>query len=85
VSDIQPANGVFFISRLAGWYGHWHPAPERQVMLCLTPELAVTVSDDQKCRFGPGSPVLSVDSDLIIDQFLTSFICPGRSKAMAEY
>jgi hypothetical protein len=62
VSDIQATDGVQFISSPVGWYGHWHTAPRRQLMFCLTGELEVTVSDGETRRFGPGSPMLVEDT-----------------------
>ena len=62
VSDVQATEGVVFISSPVGWYGYWHPAPRRQIMFCLTGELEVTVSDGETRRFGPGSPILVVDT-----------------------
>jgi len=62
VSDVIPSKGVVFISSPVGWYGDWHPAPQRQLMFCLKGELEVTVSSGETRRFGPGSVILVEDT-----------------------
>ena len=62
VSKNLNAESATFISSPPGWYGHWHPAPRRQFMLCLTGELEVEVSDGEKRRFLPGSVVYIQDT-----------------------
>ena len=54
VSAVMEAESVFVASSPPGWYGDWHPAPRRQLMLILDGELQVRVSDGEVRLFGPG-------------------------------
>ncbi len=62
LSSFSPATQYAFISGPAGWYGDWHPAPQRQVFFYLSGELEAEVSDGEVRRFGPGSVVLVEDT-----------------------
>jgi hypothetical protein len=39
----------------SGWFGDWHPSPERQFFFQLAGEIETEVSDGEVRRFGPGS------------------------------
>jgi hypothetical protein len=61
-SAFSPASQFGFISAPSGWYGDWHPAPRRQILLYLSGEIEVEVSDGEVRRFGPGSVTLVEDT-----------------------
>ena len=61
VSEFDEATRYGFVTAPAGWYGHWHPAPRRQVAILLKGELEVAVASGEVRRFGPGSTVLLED------------------------
>lgn len=44
-----------------GWFGDWHPAPQRQIAVVLGGRVEVGVSDGESRVFGPGDAVLLED------------------------
>ena len=62
VSAFTPATQFAFLSSPAGWYGDWHPAPQRQMIFYLAGEIEVEVSDGEIRNFGPGSVTLVEDT-----------------------
>ncbi len=46
-----------------GWFGDWHPAPERQAMLMLSGKYQVTVSDGETRVLNPGSISVLEDTE----------------------
>lgn len=62
VAEFVPASQFAFCAPAAGWYGDWHPTPQRQVFLLLGGVWQVTVSDGEARSFGPGSAVLLEDT-----------------------
>ena len=62
VSQGMKVDEVTFISSPVGWRGDWHPTPVRQIIVCLTGELEVQVSDGEVRTFGPGSVALVEDT-----------------------
>ena len=62
VSEVFDSDKIFVISSPPGWYGDWHPAPQRQFIFVLSGELEVEVSDGEVRRFGPGSVILVEDT-----------------------
>ncbi len=62
VSQPTPADGIAYLSSPAGWTGDWHPAPRRQMILCLSGEVEVEVSDGEIRTFGPGALLLVEDT-----------------------
>jgi quercetin dioxygenase-like cupin family protein len=62
LSEAFNAKSVVVISSPAGWYGDWHPAPQRQFIFVLFGQLEVKVSDGEVRTFGPGSVVLVEDT-----------------------
>lgn len=62
IADFIPATRFAFCAPAAGWYGDWHPTPQRQLFLILRGVWQVTVSDGETRGFGPGSAVLLEDT-----------------------
>ena len=62
VSDAIQSEGAVVISSPAGWEGDWHPAPQRQYLICLTGQLQVEVSDGEERTFGSGEVILVEDT-----------------------
>jgi len=62
LSKASAAQSVALMSSPPGWHGDWHPAPQRQLIIILSGELEVEVSDGQVRIFGPGSVVLVEDT-----------------------
>lgn len=62
VAEFVPASRFAFCAPAAGWYGDWHPTPQRQMFLLFQGVWQVTVSDGEARRFGPGSAVLLEDT-----------------------
>jgi quercetin dioxygenase-like cupin family protein len=62
VSSFTPANEVGFIAAPPGWYGEWHPAPQRQFMFLLAGQIEVGVSDGEVRTYGPGDIALLEDT-----------------------
>jgi hypothetical protein len=46
----------------AGWYGDWHPVPQRQYMLYLSGGVEVEASDGERRHFSAGSVTLIEDT-----------------------
>ena len=61
VSTPTPASQFLFLLLKPGWYGDWHPAPRRQMMLLVAGECEVQVGDGEIRRVGPGSISLVED------------------------
>jgi quercetin dioxygenase-like cupin family protein len=59
---IQTNQETFLISSPAGWYGHWHPVPRRQLMVVLQGQLEVEVSDGEIRTFYQGNAILVEDT-----------------------
>ncbi len=62
VTESLAVNGMAVISSPGGWEGDWHPTPRRQLIVVLTGELEVEVSDGEVRRFGPGVAILVEDT-----------------------
>jgi hypothetical protein len=62
VSKVFGGGSAFLMSSPPGWYGDWHPAPQRQLIFVLSGELEVRVSDGEVRRFGPGGAILVEDT-----------------------
>ena len=45
LSPFVPANQWAFFSLPLGWYGDWHPTPQRQIFFYLSDETEAEVSD----------------------------------------
>jgi hypothetical protein len=61
VGEFMPASQFAFCAPATGWYGDWHPTPQRQLFLILAGVWQVTVSDGEARRFSPDSAVLLED------------------------
>jgi hypothetical protein len=61
-SEFQTATRYGFLSSPTGWFGDWHPAPKRQVALCLAGAIEVQVSDGESRRFEMGDIILVEDT-----------------------
>ena len=61
LSAFTPARQTAFLVAPVGWFGDWHPVPQRQWFFFLTGELEVAVSDGGRRRFTAGSVVLFED------------------------
>lgn len=46
----------------SGWYGDWHPTPQKQIFFILSGEMEVQVGDGEVRRFSAGSIVLVEDT-----------------------
>jgi len=62
VSSFSSATECGFITAPPGWYGDWHPAPQRQFLFYLAGQGEVGVSDGEVRTFGPGDIVLVEDT-----------------------
>ena len=62
ISAFQPASRWGLLALPVGWDGSQHPAPERQLIVCLSGRFEITVGDGQSRRFGPGDMVLMEDT-----------------------
>ncbi len=62
LSEVFNATSVTVISSPLGWYGDWHPTPQRQFVFILTGQLEAEVSDGEVRTFGPGSVALLEDT-----------------------
>ena len=56
-----PATGIIFRQVPPAYDLDWHPAPRRQFLVTLSGECAITVTDGECRRFGPGEFVLLED------------------------
>ena len=62
LSLFNPAKQYAFFVAPSGWFGDWHPTPQRQIFFCLSGEVEAQVSDGEVRRFGAGSIVLLEDT-----------------------
>jgi hypothetical protein len=61
VSEVKEAK-YGFLRAPAGWFGDWHPAPQKQVMCLLSGVLEVGVSDGETRRIESGTVTLVEDT-----------------------
>ena len=61
VSEPLPAERAMLFEFPAGWFGDWHPSPQRQLYFNLGGELEVEVADGEVRRLAPGDIVLVED------------------------
>jgi len=61
MSSFRSANECGFAIAPPGWYGDWHPTPQRQFLFYLAGQVEVGVSDGEVRTFGPGDIVLVED------------------------
>ena len=58
----QRPTGMRFTRLPAGWFGDWHPAPQRQFVMILSGTMLIRVGDGEEREFGPGSVLLVEDT-----------------------
>ena len=61
VSENLASESSTLISSPPGWYGDWHPVPQRQILCYLAGEIEAETSDGEVRRFGTGSVTLVED------------------------
>lgn len=62
LSEYVSAKRFAFLILPKGWYGDWHPSPDRQFMIVLSGEAETTASDGKTRRFKQGDIVLLEDT-----------------------
>ena len=62
VSSFISATQCGFATAPLGWYGDWHPTPQRQFLFYLAGLAEVGVSDGEVRTFGPGDILLVEDT-----------------------
>ena len=62
LSSYNPATRYAFCVFPSGWFGDWHPTPQRQIFFILSGEGELRVSDGEVMRIGPGSIILVEDT-----------------------
>jgi len=62
ISEFSLAAQYGFLRAPVGWYGDWHPAPKRQIMIYLAGKIEAEVSDGEIRTFGPGDVTLVEDT-----------------------
>ena len=60
-SSFNPAIQYAFCVFPSGWYGDWHPTPQKQIFFILSGEGEVQASDGEVRRFGAGTILLAED------------------------
>ena len=61
LSAPRAATTAVFCQLAPDWDVDWHPSPRRQFIVTLSGECAITVTDGECRRFGPGEFVLLED------------------------
>ncbi len=62
VSAFAPAAAYGFLRVPTGYYGDWHPAPRRQLLVYLAGHLEAQASDKEVRQVGPGTIALVEDT-----------------------
>ena len=62
LSSFNPATQYAICVFSSGWFGDWHPTPQKQIFFVLSGEVEVHVGDGEVRRLGPGSVVLVEDT-----------------------
>jgi len=62
LSSFNPATQYAFCVFSSGWFGDWHPTPQKQIFFILSGEVEVQVGDGEVRSFGPGSIILVEDT-----------------------
>lgn len=62
VSATMPVTGVVFVTIPPGFDRDWHPAPQRQFIITLAGEGAITSGDGETRRITPGTVVMVEDT-----------------------
>ena len=62
VSTPVSAAGFAYLRAPSGWFGGWHPAPRRQLLVVLRGALEGEWSDGSRIRMEPGDVILLEDT-----------------------
>ena len=62
VTKPRDAERLLFVRISIDWKGGWHPAPKRQVFVCLSGKIEITASDGESRLFLPGNVILAEDT-----------------------
>ncbi len=62
LTTFTPATQWAFFSLPPGWYGDWHPTPQRQIFFYLSGEAEAEVSDGTIRRFRAGDATIVEDT-----------------------
>lgn len=62
LSDFMPVAQFVFFTIPSGWFGDWHPTPKYQFFCCLSGEIELTTSDNQRRVFRSGDVFLLEDT-----------------------
>ena len=62
LSSYNPATRYAICVFPSGWFGDWHPTPQKQIFFILSGKVEAQVSDGEVKRFGPSSIVLVEDT-----------------------
>ena len=62
VSEAMDTETLVLISSPSGWFGEWHPSPQRQYIFIISGVLEVEVSDGEVRRFEPGNMIIVEDT-----------------------
>jgi len=58
----EAASGYVFARVASGWYGDWHPAPRRELVVYLAGEGTIEASDGESRPLTPGTILLAEDT-----------------------
>ena len=61
IARMGAARAVEFLHVPTGFESDWHPIPQRQLIVVMSGELEMLVSDGSSRRFGPGDAILFDD------------------------
>lgn len=61
ISADMPATRILWYRGPARWFGDWHPAPHRQLLVQLTGSLEIRTGDGEMRVFAPGNVCLLED------------------------
>ena len=62
LSSLLPGSGLRFFVSEPGWFGDWHPAPQRQWMVRLSGATTLEVSDGERRSLPIGTILLLEDT-----------------------
>jgi len=64
LSPFVPATQWAFFTLPPGWYGDWHPTPQRQIFFYLSGAAEIEVSDGEIRRFKAGDAALLLEDTM---------------------
>lgn len=62
LSSLLPGSGLRFFVIEPGWFGDWHPVPQRQWMVRLSGATTIEVSDGERRSMPIGTILLAEDT-----------------------